>query len=160
MINQERLKELFYYDPLDGQFVRMCGRYNGDVAGCKTPTGYISIKINLKSYLAHRLAWLYVNGIWPNQIDHISGVKDDNRIANLRSVTSQENMKNSKIRNDNTTGVVGVCWKSRDLMWESRINANGKNKHLGQFKYKWDAICVRKSAERKYEYHENHGRNC
>lgn len=53
---------------------------SGDLAGYKSSRGYINIKIHGKMYLAHRLAWLYSRGVWPQIIDHINGIKDDNRL--------------------------------------------------------------------------------
>ena len=88
MLTQARLKELFTYDPLIGTFVRRERRGSaraGEIAGTDNGCGYLQIAVDRRVYVAHRMAWLYVHGIWPPaQIDHINMIRDDNRIANLR----------------------------------------------------------------------------
>ncbi len=108
----------------------------------------------------HRLAWLYMYGEWPvGDIDHINGIRDDNRLINLRSVSRQENLRNRRTGRNNTSGVMGVNWDKSLGKWRSSIGIGGKTKHLGVSHYKWDVICLRKSAEMKYGFHLNHGRN-
>lgn len=99
MITQELLKEKYNYDPLTGVFTnRITLNSNspaGKVAGTLHKRGYIRMGVNGKYYQAHRLAWLYYYGCWPeNTIDHINQVKDDNRIINLRDVTLSVNCLN------------------------------------------------------------------
>lgn len=161
MLTQERLKQLFRYTPKTGRFTRLCSQPSvnaGDVAGC-LQRGYVKIGIDGKVYNAHRLAWLYVNGEFPeNQIDHVNGVRDDNRICNLRDVTNIENHKNQKTPVNNTSGVIGVSWIKGSKKWRSKIGKEFMQIRLGEFTDKFEAICARKSAENKYEYHANHGR--
>jgi hypothetical protein len=77
-----------------------------------TITGYITIRVIYKSYLAHRLAWLYVHGEWPeNLIDHINNNRSDNRICNLRKATKTENNRNTLRGSKNKSGVKSVFWK-------------------------------------------------
>jgi hypothetical protein len=101
MLTQDTLKELFHYDPEEGIFTRKLSTSSnarvGDIAGSKNSDGYIQIMINKNLYYAHRLAWLYFYGKLPIYImDHINGIKDDNRIVNLREVTRQDNNQNKK----------------------------------------------------------------
>jgi hypothetical protein len=111
-------------------------------------------------FLAHRVAWALHYGEWPtDQIDHINGVKDDNRVVNLRAVNSQENSKNSKKSSKNTSGVSGVCWHRRYRKWLVGIKLDYKRKHLGYFDTIEEATKARKEAEVKYGFHENHGRD-
>ncbi len=159
-LSQSRLKRFLKYDPITGIFTRnisMSQTKKGDVAGCKS-RGYLTISIDDKLYLAHRLAWLYVNGEFPkNQIDHINHVKDDNRIDNLRDVTDQENMKNLRKRKDNTSGVNGVWFSKQKGKWIAEIMLNKIKIHLGTFSNLTDAEISRKMAEQKYGYHKHHG---
>lgn len=159
MITQQELKSMFSYDPDTGLLTRLIRTSSraekGGVCGWNNGHGYLSVCINKKSYLIHRLAWLYVFGEFPkNYIDHENGIRDDNRICNLRDVTMAENNKNMRIRKTNTSGIIGVCWDKRDATWLVRISSI----YIGVFKDKFEAICARKSAELKYGYHTNHGK--
>ena len=91
-------------------------------------------------------------------IDLINHVRTDNRINNLRVVTSSENQRNVSRRKDNKSGQVGVSWESRRGKWFVRIVTNEGNKFLGYRKELSDAIKLRKEAEIKYGYHVNHGK--
>ena len=107
------MKDKLHYDLDTGQFYWIMKTGNkrvGDIAGSITTYDkYRRIKLNGKMYLAHRLAWFFVYNAWPeNEIDHINGVRDDNRIENLRDVPHWLNQRNAKRRSDNTSGVVGV----------------------------------------------------
>lgn len=144
MITLSRLKELLHYCQETGLFVRLVSTSSnakvGDVAGRKHSRGYWHIGIDGKDYLAHRLAWLYMTGAWPtNQIDHINGVRDDNRISNLRGATNAENQQNTALRDDNTSGFMGVSWFRERGKWHARITIAGKDKHLGYFDTPEDA---------------------
>lgn len=158
-MTHKELKERLHYDPLTGIFtwIKANKQFLGKKAGYLNQE-YIKIKLN-KGYLAHRLAWLYVYGEFPTDcIDHINGIKTDNRISNLRDVSNQTNMKNQKRRNTNKSGITGVFWHKTNKMWTSTISVNYKQIHLGSFSTKEDAISARKTAEIKYKYHQNHGR--
>jgi hypothetical protein len=136
-LTQERLKELLSYDPETGIFINLKSRGTakiGSVAGCKN-RGYVCIRINSKSYLAHRLAWLYVHGNFPEKyLDHMNEIRDDNRIINLRLATNQENQHNrSSANSDSASGYLGVGWHKQYGKWMTRIQLNGRRKHLGFF---------------------------
>lgn len=135
-------------------------RHAGKLAfRAKQKKGYLTGKILDQSTSAHRLAWCYHYGRWPNsQIDHINGDPADNRIENLREVTGSENKKNIKRPANNRSGSIGVCRPTGRTKWKAYINVNGKQKTLGWFKRISDAAQARKAAEIEYGYHENHGR--
>jgi hypothetical protein len=135
-------------------------RYAGKPAlNYKGNAGYFIGRILGKPYRAHRVAWAIYSGAWPeSDIDHINGKRSDNRIANLRTATRQENGKNCAIGIKNTSGTIGVSWSSRDLVWTAQVNKNGKQKHIGSFKNKDEAIQARAKANLEYGYHANHGR--
>jgi hypothetical protein len=137
MITADRLKELLYYDSYTGIFTRKLrtGRtvHIGDIAGGIGSDGYISISIDNERYRAHRLAWLYSYGHWPiNQIDHINGKRDDNRIDNLRDVSALGNARNQTIpKSGSTTGYIGVFKKRNKFI--ACIGMNYKKIHIGTF---------------------------
>ena len=109
---------------------------------------------------AHRVIFAMMSGRWPtDQIDHINGIRDDNRISNLRDVSKQENMRNACLPSHNTSGCVGVHWFGRTKKWHATIKVSSKQIHLGYFTRQTDAISARKAAEKKYGFHPNHGRD-
>ena len=109
---------------------------------------------------AHRVIWLIHSGEWPeNEVDHINGIRSDNRISNLRSVTAKENMQNVRLTRNNTSGVTGV-WKDKKRgKWYAEIFCSGRRYYLGRFDMFEDAVKARKRAESKHGFHPNHGRN-
>ena len=120
-LTQKRLKELLRYNPGKGLFTWCKDRGGtaraGVVAGTEDGDGYVKISVDNKLYFAHRLAWYYVHGKFPdNQIDHVNGIRNDNRIENLRDVTNKENTSFLLARKNSSdayplgkTGVKGVC---------------------------------------------------
>ena len=125
-----RAFELLDYDPDTGVITR-----KGKVAGYVASDGYRRIRVDRKNYLAHRLAWLLVNGAFPELgLDHINRKKDDNRIVNLREATAGENHQNQVgLRSNNRSGARGVRWCKRDKRWIAQITAGGKSRYLGRF---------------------------
>lgn len=119
--------------------------------------GYLRVGLNKKRYYAHRIVYKMIHGEEPENIDHINGIRNDNRIENLRSVNRSDNQRNQKIRSDNSTGYVGVSYNKMNKTYCCYIYNNG-NEYLGSFKKLTDAVRARKDAEIKYGYHENHGR--
>jgi hypothetical protein len=155
-MNSERLKSVVRYDPDAGLFVWLVSNnisYKiGDVCGTYRKDGYIHIKTDGRSYLAHRLAWLYVYGNWPTgQIDHIDGMRHNNRLANLRDVSQSVNLHNQKkARVDSKSGHLGVYWNNSDRKWMAQITSNGSQRCLGYFSDITDAIAARLAAEAIY----------
>ena len=106
LLSQKRLKQVISYDPESGDMTRID---NGRVAGTINGDGYRSVMVDGRLYQAHRLAWLYVHGSFPPDcIDHINGIRTDNRIENLRPATKSQNTMNSKAPSTNSTGVKNV----------------------------------------------------
>ena len=148
------MKQYLSYDPETGQFTRIKSRGNsktGNIAGNLTKYGYNIITFNSKRYRAHRLGWLFTYGKWPiNHIDHIDGNKINNKINNLRDVTAQENRFNITKINSNS-GYLGVHkTKSKSGSWEARIQVNGKDIYLGNFKTPELASEAYQAAKLKY----------
>ncbi len=153
-ITADELRSILHYDPLTGVFTRResaGNRLAGSVAGSVDVEGYIRVWVLKRHYMAHRLAWLYVYGTWPkNQIDHINRNRSDNRIANLRDVTHQQNLCNAGTYNTNTSGRAGVYWDKRDSRWRACIVNKGRYLSLGRFKTFDEAVAARVAAEKLY----------
>lgn len=103
MLTQERVKELFNYNESTGYFHRRksVSGFNssiGSIAGCIERNGYRSISIDNIRIKAHKLVFLYKLGYIPSTVDHIDGIRDNNRFENLRDVSQSTNQKNKKIR--------------------------------------------------------------
>lgn len=152
-ITQDALKSLLHYDPDTGLFTYAKARPRvkvGATAGhLHKGHGYIQLKVNGKLYLAHRLAWLYVYGVWPvNQLDHINRDRTDNRLINLREATQAQNCQNRPLQINATSGIKGVTWNKVLNKWHARISLNNKRFHVGWFLTKDEAIEARLAAER------------
>ena len=146
ILTVEYLRERLTYDPLTGEFLHRHSfgtRYQvggrADTPGHAALKGYRLVNLLSQKFLAHRAAWLYVHGEWPDMfIDHINGNRGDNRMENLRNVirrTNQENLRGAKI--NNKTGFLGV--RLEQGLYRARIKANGKTIHLGMFEKPEDA---------------------
>ncbi|MCT8345431.1 MULTISPECIES: HNH endonuclease [Photorhabdus] len=153
-LTQRKLKELLDYNPDTGVFTWLDNTRKGirhdRVAGSQSH-GYITIAIDGKHYRAHRLAWLYVYGQWPvNMIDHINRVKSDNRIANLREATNEENQRNVEVGKKNKSGFKGVFWEPSRQKWKARTQMNKKKYTLGRFDRIEDAVAAYESFCQKH----------
>lgn len=153
-LTASEVKRLLWYDLEAGIFTwrekphKDFRKKVGDVAGGSHRTGYWSIQINRRHYLAHRLAWLYVHGEWPSEfIDHIDGDKSNNRISNLRVATNSQNKGNGRIYASNTTGLRGVTKQGNK--WKAQIVHNRKNVYLGCFPSKEEAYDAFRKAEKE-----------
>ena len=157
-----RLRYLLSYDQHTGEFMWTgAGNRPAKRASTKpdTGSGYVRIKVDGRSYLRSRLAFLYMTGLMPaDQIDHIDGNRSNDSWGNLRPATSSENAKNRKTPSNNTTGVIGLHWHKAVGKWYATIKVSQKPQYLGVFDDWFDAVCARKSAENKFNFHPNHGR--
>lgn len=148
ILTQARLKELLNYDPETGVLMWISsnrGRRSGEIAGyikSGARGGYRRLELSGNQYPAHRLAWLYVYGQWPTQqIDHVNGVRDDNRIANLREVSPAENQHNQKKARG---------YSRHNNSWVARIMVGWKLIHLGCFLTESEARAAYLAAKRIY----------
>ena len=182
LLSPETLRKLLRYEPETGKlFWRVrdqsffedgkntathnCAAWNRRYAETEALTaindqGYRIGSIFNKSYRAHRVAWAMHYGTWPDQeIDHTNGNRLDNKIENLRCVSSTENSRNKAIHKNNTSGVCGVYFCKRDKKWAAVIYlSNNQKKFLGRFQSIQDAHAARKDAEKKYGFSERHGK--
>jgi hypothetical protein len=148
----KKLREMLDYDPENGFFrwkIRWKRVRIGQLAGVSGPR-YARIMLGQRRFYAHRLAWLYVYGVWPqHEIDHIDGDRLNNRISNLREATSSENKRNTRKRSNNTSGFKGVSFDKSKKLWTAQIATNRKYIHIGRFKTPeaaYEAYCA--AAER------------
>lgn len=173
-LNQQILKECLHYDPLTGDFIwlhrpvehfhdantqkKINSRQAGTKAGKIDARGYVIIQIFGNKYRAHRLAWLYVHGVLPEEIDHKNQIRSDNRIANLLSGNHQQNMMNLPVYGNNTSGVTGVSWHKRSNKWHAYGNIDKKRVSLGYFVSFEEAKNVRQKWEAEQGFSINHGK--
>jgi len=121
--------------------------------------GYLRGVIFKHKIPKHRLIWLFSYGRWPNGfIDHINGIKTDNRLVNLREVTSKENSKNRAISKSNSTGHMNVYNAKRQGAYRVAFCIDGKYKSLGVYDNIQDAVDVRNKNYISMGFNENHGR--
>lgn len=176
-ITPEVVRELFDYDPETGALTwrrrtsskwhkseRGVAIFNGRFAGspalaCIDQRGYMhGHAFGLKLY-AQRVAFCHFHGRWPeHNIDHDNGVRHDNRIENLFDRPQVQNARNMRRNRQNTSGVTGVSWDTKNNRWRACIGLDHKTKCLGRYRNKRNAETVRKLAERLLGYHPNHGR--
>lgn len=136
MLTQARLKELLEYSPETGKFVwkisRGC-RLKGAETGCLNNSGYLHIGVDGTNYLSSRLAFLWMTGSFPDQyVDHIDGVRINNRWSNLRNASRSQNTQNSAIRSDSKSKLKGVNYRGSGR-WRARIQLKSGRIHLGDF---------------------------
>lgn len=181
-LDPSRLHEVFSYDHVSGLLYwkkRKSGtdllgrpvnksaqaRFNARHAGTHAfraigSNGYMYGVLFGVTCRAHQVVWALHNGCWASaDIDHIDGNRLNNCAENLRCVDRTTNARNSSLRRDNTSGVVGVVWDKSRKRWVARIKRDGRYAALGRFERLEDAAAARKSAELALGYHANHGKS-
>lgn len=111
-----------------------------------------------KKVYAHRAIIAMRDGVWPKAVDHVDGDKTNNRLSNLRAVTTQQNCMNSGFRSDNTSGATGVWLDKRDNRWCAEIFHAGRKKFIGRFHVLEDAKAAREAYQAALGFHPNHGK--
>ena len=163
-LTRDYLKEILSYDKETGYFYWKKNRARNIVAGeiagyvseSRKGKKYIKICMGGTCYYAHRLAYLYINGKFPEKhIDHIDGDGTNNSWTNLRDADRSANSKNMKLFKNNSSGFCGVTML--DGKWAAQIKTAGKYIYLGSFDKKSDAINARKEANKKYGFSDLHG---
>lgn len=158
-LTSDRLRELLRYNPETGMFLwivtRGKNRIGGKEAGALNNERRRVIRVDYRMYYAHRLAWLYVTGKWPERaIDHIDGDPSNNRWSNLRAATLAQNAWNMARTSRNTSGEKGVDFFKQYGKWRAQVKANGRVHFLGHFENKDEAIetvrCARARLHREF----------
>jgi hypothetical protein len=149
---REQLRELFIYNFESGVITLANGR-----PPYQSPRGYLQFRIGRRLIYAHRLIWKLAHDQEPPQIDHKNGIKNDNRLLNLRPATPTINNRNSPKRADNTSGTCGVSIHKASGKWRSFITIAGKFQHLGLFEQRREAEKARLNAQRLHGFSERHG---
>lgn len=131
-MDKELLHSLFSYH--NGKLYWKDSKGNkkaGTIAGVLREDGYRSIKVNNKSYLAHRLVFLFHHGYLPDEVDHKIGLS--NNIENLRPATHGQNQQNKPLQANNTSGFKGIGWHTASQKWQVRLKVCGKRMHFGLY---------------------------
>lgn len=153
-MNLDAITSLFSYNPETGDIFWVAkgkGKIKKKPAGTLLYSGYRGICVGPHRIQAHRLAWALHYKRWPaDQIDHINGIKTDNRICNLREATNSQNGKNLPISKANKSGIKGVCFEKQTQRWKAYIRVDYKTYSLGRFDTLEEAAKARKEAEIKH----------
>jgi hypothetical protein len=173
--NIDFLKSTLSYCQFSGSFTwkERCGSSKSDkifnslfagkiagsiVSSSRSKTSYIAIKINGKSYKAHRLAFLMMGFYLPIEVDHIDNDGTNNKWSNLRPSDRNDNKKNLPIQKSNKTGVIGVNWHKSAKKWQARaVDCSGKRIDLGRYDSFDDAVNARKKHEVDFKYYQHRG---
>lgn len=154
-IDVEELRKLIRYDAATGQLRSV--RTGREVFTNVHHSGYLKGAIRGRTYTAHRVAMALHHGVWPEgEVDHLNGVRSDNRAENLRCVTKSVNQRNARRRSDNTSGVTGVA-RRKSGSWQAYINADGGRRYLGTFRTFDEAVAARQGACAAIGYTGRHG---
>lgn len=136
MISHCALLRLVTYNPNTGDFTALIQRGcvpAGKVIGSVGNHGYIQFRIEGKMYLGHRVAFFYMTGRWPIEVDHRNRLKTDNRWPNLREASKSQNSFNKPAMSRSKSGIKGVSWNARRCKWYAFIHDGCKQHYLGSF---------------------------
>lgn len=174
-ISVERLREAVHYEAATGVLtwlkrpvehfknLRAANVWNARYSGKPAfdtimANGYRKGCFDYIELLAHRVAWALMTGKFPEgDVDHINGLRSENKARNLRECSRAQNLQNQRFRG-NKAGVMGVYLHKASGLYHARIDVCRKAISLGYFRDLGDAQNARLAAERQYGFHSNHGR--
>lgn len=144
-LTAEYLRAILDYNPSTGLFTNKVQRGQrgpiGAVAGSYDKDGYIMIMINRQKFRAGRLAFLYMKGYWPIEVDHRDRDRANDAWLNLRECTRSQNTAHSE-RAVGESGLRGVRFDPRSSTWRARIAFGGYREWLGPFSTKEEAYAA------------------
>ena len=140
-MEQIEVRKLFDYN-VDGQLFHAQGKKSGTRSGSLHPSGYRRVKVRGQWLREHRLIFLWHHGYLPTVVDHVNGVRDDNRICNLRAATASQNQWNRSPKDH------GVHWMSKRRRWRAKVRRYGVDITIGYYKDKEVAIDAMKEFKR------------
>jgi hypothetical protein len=136
-IEQHELKNMLSYNPETGEWIWLISPANPvpalSAAGTISKHGYLVIQIKGRIYKAHRLAFLYMTGKWPLEVDHRDCNRKNCVWSNLREATRSQNRANAGLSSKNTTGFKGVVFDKKRGRWDAKIGKDKKRMYLGSF---------------------------
>jgi hypothetical protein len=139
-IDIKKVSEYLDIDTTNGTAIWKKTAWKGKKAGTINSRGYIVIQIDKIQYTLHRLIYALMTKRNPRgDIDHLNGIRHDNRFENLRLGNASQNQGNSRLKTNNTSGYKGVFWEAGIQKWSARIKKNGISYWLGAFEDKIDA---------------------
>ena len=161
-LTYDQLVQVLVYDPETGQFRwrhrsdvpnAWNAKWAGRIAGAKARGGkrlYTQLMLHKRNYKAHRLAWLYMTGRWPDsEIDHIDCDGFNNKWSNLRLANRSQNGANSPAYSNNGCGVKGAHLYSGNGKYRARIHCKGRTHNLGYFDTPEEAGAVYAEAAKR-----------
>lgn len=151
----ERLKEIYRYDPVSGLFFRVKKfrarrPLDTPIGSLNKVTGYLSVMIDGHRYYLHRLAFLWMTGEIPSEVDHEDRNKTNNIWSNLRKATHSQNHGNRVAQRGSTSGFKGVTWDKARNKWSAKIMVRGKIMNLGRFDAPEEAHAVYAAVAKKH----------
>lgn len=154
-VTQDRVRYLLDYDPVLGTLIWRNPTservVEGGQAGTVASNGRRYVNLDNKRYLAHRLVWFYVHGVWP--VANLSAKNndyDDLRLANYHELSPSDTVRQGGVRSPGTSGIRGVCWDKQKKKWLAHITVDYRSVNLGRFNSKEEAAEARQAAEKRY----------
>jgi len=159
-VTKDNVRAHLNYDELTGSLSYRHTTISGKAGESATKehgAGYLKTRLGGKDYLVHRIAFMYMEGRFPDQVDHIDHNRSNNVWSNLRDVNNKVNSKNHSKSEANTTGITGVAVHKPTGKYRAYIGKDYKQIHLGLFETLAEAKEARDEANKVYTYHSNHG---